>query len=103
MGLRRNIVCRIAIGQSLKTPGSVSVQELENEDGFEFNRYTLTGEYDSVFMALIVQDVGENLTDQEYFQTYLRNYIEQGVATLHEEYQKINSPVEFLVGLAGAK
>jgi DNA sulfur modification protein DndE len=87
----------------LRTPGSVTIEEPEDEDGFEFNRYTLTGEYDSTFKALIVQDVGRKLTDKEYFQEYLRNYIEHGVDVLNEEYQKINSPVEFLVGLASAK
>ena len=99
LGLRRNIICRLAVGRSLAEVKSVKDFKPKNSSGFEFNRYTLTGESDSIFKALINQHEGRKLTDDQYFPKFLRNHIERGVVLLYEEYEKINSPVDFLVGL----
>ena len=100
LGLRRNIVCRLAIGRSLAEKESVKTMDLKDSNGYEFNRYTLTGEYDSVFKALITQHEKKKLYDTEYFTKYLRNHIERGINLLYHEYERINSPVEFLVALS---
>jgi len=79
-----------------------SVRDIKPKDsaGYEFNRYTLTGEYDDVFKALIIQHEKENLDDALYFSIFLQNHIERGISLLHTEYEKINSPVDFLVALS---
>jgi len=61
LGLRRNIVCRLAIGRSLAENESVKTVDPKDSNGYEFNRYTLTGEYDSIFKALIIQHVSGDL------------------------------------------
>jgi len=99
LNLRRNIICRLAVGRSLDELKSVKDFRPKNSSGFEFNRYTLTGEFDEIFKALINQHEGRKLTDDQYFSSFLRNHIERGVVLLYEEYEKINSPVDFLVGL----
>ena len=53
LGLRRNIVCRLAVGRSLAERESVKDIKPKDNSGYEFNRYTLTGEYDEIFKALI--------------------------------------------------
>ena len=100
LGLRRNIVCRLAIGRSLAENESVKTVDPKDSNGYEFNRYTLTGEYDSIFKALIIQHEKKWVHDAEYFTKYLRNHIERGVNLLYYEYERINSPVEFLVTLS---
>ena len=55
LDLRRNIVCRLAIGRSLAEKGSVKNMKPKDSAGFEFNRYTLTGEDDEIFKALVKQ------------------------------------------------
>lgn len=100
LGLRRNVVCRLAIGRSLTEKESVGTMNPKDSNGYEFNRYTLTGEYDSVFKALIVQHERKKMHDAEYFAKYLRNHIERGINMLYHEYERINSPVEFLVALS---
>ena len=77
--------------------------EICNSNGFEFNRYTLTGKYDELFKALIIQHLGKKISDDEYFSYYLRNHIERGIDLLYNEYNKINSPIDFLVDLASGK
>ncbi len=97
--LRRNIICRMAIGESLKIKGSVKNYKLEDSIGFEFNRYTLTGEYDVIFKALITQHEKKRINDRDYIIIYLRNHIERGIQFLYMGFQKINSPIDFLTYL----
>lgn len=98
LDLRRNIVCRMAIGRSLAEKGSVKNMKPRDSAGFEFNRYTLTGEYDDIFKALVKQHEKE-LNDREYISTFLRNHIERGIQFLYIEYQRINSPIDFFADL----
>lgn len=99
LGLRRNIICRLAIGRSLIESTSVSKYEAEDNFGIEFNRYTITGNLDDIYKALVIQHEKKIMTDYEYFAKYLRNHIERGVGILYIEYLKVNSPIEFIVYL----
>jgi len=103
LGLRRNIVSRLAIGKSLSMKTSFELFEPADNNGYEFNRYTLTGDLDNIFKALIIQHEGRKLSDNQYFSVYLRKHIERGVHLLHADYNKVKSPIEFLVGLATQK
>ena len=98
LDLRRNIVCRLAIGRSLAEKGSVKNMKPKDSAGFEFNKYTLTGEYDEIFKALVKQHE-KKLDDREYISTFLRNHIERGIQFLYIEYQRINSPIDFFADL----
>ncbi|NMA30222.1 MAG: DndE family protein [Candidatus Methanofastidiosa archaeon] len=100
LNLRRNIICRLAIGRSLVDSSSVFEIEPLDNTGFEFNRYTLTGEHDNFFKLLIIQHEGKKFDDDTYFSIYLRNHIERGIEILYDEYQIINSPTEFLLFLS---
>lgn len=100
--LRRNIVCRLAVGKSLTEKETVKNLEFEDSAGFEFNRYTLTGNYDGLTKALIIQHGKKKISDSEYFSKYLRSHIERGINLLYLEYNKVNSPIEFLVQLASS-
>lgn len=51
-GLTPNILCRIGLCLSLSDP-SIPDPQSYDETGQEFNRYTLTGEMDIFFIALI--------------------------------------------------
>ena len=97
--LKRNILCRIAVGRSLSEPTSVEGQKPKDNLGFEFNKYTLTGDFDEIFKAIICQHAGKKLDDDQYFSDHFRNHIERGLGLLYFEFKKINSPTEFLVGL----
>ena len=79
LGLRRNIICRLAIGRSLVEKEGVIEFEHEDSLGYELNRTTVAGNHDALFRALITQHEGRKLNDFEYFSHYLRNHIERGV------------------------
>jgi len=100
LALRKNIICRLAVGRSLNEKKSIEEFETQDSSGYEFNRYTITGEHDGIYKALIVQYEKKKLDDKQYFTKYLRNHMERGIDLLYEEYEKINSPVEFLLMLS---
>ena len=57
-GLTPNLLCRLAICLSLSERTPPDPVRIEGE-GREFNRYTLTGPWDKLFVALIRQDCYE--------------------------------------------
>ncbi|MBL7074946.1 DNA sulfur modification protein DndE [candidate division KSB1 bacterium] len=96
---RRNIICRLAIGRSLAEKKSVKNLRPKDSAGYEFNRYTLTGEYDDIFKALVNQHERKRMDDREYISIFIRNHIERGIQLLYIEYQRINSPIDFFAVL----
>ena len=82
-GLTPNILCRIGFCHSLNIS---RIPEPENYDdqGQEFNRYTLTGEWDQLYIALLKErlesdrlDIDANLLPQ------FRAHINRGVISLY--------------------
>ncbi|MDD4437785.1 MAG: DndE family protein [Tissierellia bacterium] len=111
LDLRPNIVCRLALGRSLTINVSVKkYQRIEGEEKGvekvvpkEFNRFTLTGNEDALYKILIYQhEYGCNkvkISENQYYQGYFRLHLERGLDSLYYEYQRVNSPVQFLRSL----
>ncbi|HEY5557530.1 DNA sulfur modification protein DndE [Acetobacterium sp.] len=79
-GLTPNILCRYAIGLSLKSERPLDYKLDSN--GFEFQRSTLTGDEDLLIKELIKNDIGNYITDDEYMKKYLKAHIERGLLEL---------------------
>jgi DNA sulfur modification protein DndE len=99
LNLRNNIICRIAVGTSLTINESVKNYTAEDSKGLEFNRITLTGDHDLIFKALIVQHENAPIEEEIYFPHFFRNHLERGLDIIYNEYEKINSPVNYLMKL----
>ncbi|MFB6306682.1 MAG: DNA sulfur modification protein DndE [Flavobacteriales bacterium] len=71
-GLRPNVLARMGLCVSLEEPTIPNIDDYPADSDREFNRYTLTGEWDKLFIALLRQrcledDIEleeENLIDQ---------------------------------------
>jgi DNA sulfur modification protein DndE len=96
--LTPNILVRIAIGLSLRQEGVPNV-ELSDNNGLEFNRNTLTGEYDYIFKALITQHSQKELTEAEYFPDLFNAHLERGVRLLSNEYQHAGNSEKLMINL----
>jgi DNA sulfur modification protein DndE len=103
LDLKRNIICRLAVAESLSIDEPVENFTPTDSKGLEFNRPTLTGDQDLLFKSLITQHEKKPINDDTFFTKYFRNHIERGIDTLYKNYQKINSPVDFLMKLTEAK
>lgn len=64
-GITPNIICRMGFCMSLEEPGDPAVPDAKSDPGREINRFTLLGEYDAVFVALLIARLAreENLSD----------------------------------------
>lgn len=83
-GITPNILCRIGFCLSLRDP-IVPKPENYDEEGQEINRYTLTGEWDKFFIALMKErllkdrlDINNDLFPQ------LRAHINRGAISLYD-------------------
>ena len=85
-GLTPNLLCRAAIMLSLEE-GPVGGMTTPDEDGQEFNAYTLTGDYNGLIGALLrfVEETeagAERQLSNDELLGRLRFHIHRGVATL---------------------
>ncbi|MHA1410774.1 MAG: DNA sulfur modification protein DndE [Candidatus Odinarchaeia archaeon] len=81
-GLTPNILCRIAFCLSLKEPGLPETNQ--DSQGQEFNRYTLTGEWDSFYMALLKIRLMNDGLDPDMDQlARFKEHVERGVILLY--------------------
>ena len=54
-GVTPNLLCRLGFCLSLEEPGVPSEDRYPEDSDHEINRYTLLGEYDALFVALLRQ------------------------------------------------
>jgi len=87
-GLTPNLLCRIALCYSLETQKITQLIE-PAEDGQEFNRFTLTGEYDSYFIALIKERCkSDGIDPEKNFMKYFKLHLNNGIMAI---YSRINA------------
>jgi len=78
-GLTPNILCRIAICYSLNDPTIPNPADYD-EKGQELNRYTLTGEWDTFFIALVKERcIQDKLDPEKNLYDQLRAHLNRGV------------------------
>ena len=66
-GLTPNVLCRIGFTLSLEEPGCANPNAYPEDSGREINRYTLLGEYDATYVALLRQRMSEDVgTDSDF-------------------------------------
>jgi DNA sulfur modification protein DndE len=84
-GITPNLLCRMAIMVSLED-GPLGGASIPDEEGSEFNAYTLTGEYSALIAALLrwVEEgpSGQVELDNDVLLDRLRGHIHRGVGTL---------------------
>ena len=83
-------VMRLAIGLSLKnnTDPRIEFPERENDhDGATYQRITITGDFDEFYRALLIEQIGEKISENEIFPDLFNAHISRGVNILYDEYQ----------------
>jgi DNA sulfur modification protein DndE len=80
-GLTPNLLCRIGFCLSLGEPSIPNPDDYPEEDR-EFNRYTLLGEYDGLFVALLTQRCYQDGVDLSRISDYFRAHMNRGIVLL---------------------
>lgn len=87
-GLTPNLLCRIGFCLSLAEP-TIPNPENYPEEEREFNRYTLLGEYDALFVALLVERCLNDKIDLDKLSDYFRAHMNRGVVLLQQKTRSI--------------
>ena len=84
-GLTPNLICRLGFCLSLAEPGIPDPHMYSDGHVREFNRYTLTGQWDTFFFSLLrerlIQDGLDSETDLE---TQFKAHLSRGVLLLYK-------------------
>jgi len=80
-GLTPNILCRIGLCFSLSEPGMPD-PDLYPEEDREFNRYTLLGEWDDLYVALLKQRLLQDGLPEDEAERQFRAHLHRGVQSL---------------------
>lgn len=98
-GLTHQYLCRIAFCLSLAEAGKVDPNAFD-ERGLEFNRYTLTGEWDTIFLAYLREWIASNDSDPAFSETeWARAHINRGLTILPRRVRTL-SDIPALIGVA---
>jgi DNA sulfur modification protein DndE len=82
-GLTPNLLCRLGFCLSLAEPTNPRAEDYRDEDR-EFNRYTLLGEYDALFLALLRQRCFADGIPESELPEYFRAHMNRGVVLLQQ-------------------
>ena len=94
-GLTPNLLCRLGFCLSLAEPSLPRVDEYREEER-EFNRYTLLGEYDALFMALFKQRLNTDGINEDEMADYFRAHLNRGVTLLQQRTRSLGDLVALL-------
>ncbi|MGL5149315.1 MAG: DndE family protein [Clostridium sp.] len=78
---------KIAISLSLKEATSINEYKEADTNGLELQRSTVTGDFDSIFKALMEVNLNKHLSDDEYYPTYTKRHIDRGAELLNNLYK----------------
>ena len=95
------ILSKLAISMSLKSKEILRETDFKTDSyGLELNRQTITGEWDELYKSLIEMFEGKHLSDDDYFQKYLKAHLDRGARLIYSEFRYSN---DFLLDLLSEK
>lgn len=91
LGLTPNLICRLGFCLSLREPGIPDPSAYDEKSNREFNRYTLTGEWDSLFVALLKQRCSKDgLITLKDIDDQFRAHLNRGVLLIYQRVKHLN-------------
>src|ERR1035441_1776860 len=87
-GLTPNLLCRMGFCLSLEEIKIPNPSEFAEEER-EFNRYTLLGEYEALYIALLRQRLHQDGLGTEDLEGYFRAHLNRGITLLQQRVRNI--------------
>lgn len=92
------ILSKMAISISIKSGKPLDERDFHTDTyGLELNRQTITGEWDELYKSLIEMFEKKHLSDDDYFQKYLKAHLDRGARLLYSEFKYSNDFVMTLL------
>ena len=99
--LQPYILSKLAISMSIKSGKPLIDSDFTTDSyGLEFNRQTITGEFDLLYKCLIEMFEKKHISDDDYFQKYLKAHLDRGAAMIHSEFRYHK---DFILALVNSK
>lgn len=98
-GMTPNLLCRLGFCISLAEPGVINPEAYPEEDR-EFNRYTLLGEYDPLFIALLRQRCWREGVATDELPDYFRAHLNRGILLLQKRLKSLADIPRFVAEAA---
>src|SRR5260370_9935981 len=97
-GLTPNLLCRLGFCLSL-TEHSIPDPQLYLEgQAREFNRYTLTGQWDTFFFALLRERLGQDgLNIETDLEAYFKAHLSRGVLMLYQRMKNLEDLADLVM------
>ena len=93
-------LAKISISLALNSGFKVGDSPLiDDNDGLDLNRQTITGENDVLFKAMIDLNEGKYIDEEDYFPGYVKQYIDYGAKLLEQEMKYSRNFYTHLVSL----
>lgn len=89
-GLTPNLLCRLGLCLSLNDPTPLDPAQYPEDGPREINRYTLTGPWDSLFVALLKERCYKDGFGEEVLEDQFRAHINRGVLTLYKQVRDLS-------------
>jgi DNA sulfur modification protein DndE len=89
-GLTPNLLCRLGFCLSLAEPGIPDPQLYADGQAREFNRYTLTGQWDLFFFSLLRERLAQDELDPEaHLEAQFKAHLSRGVLLLYQRLKNL--------------
>jgi len=96
-GLTPNILCRIGFCLSLNEPTRPNPADYLPNSDREIDRHTLTGPWDSLFVALIKERCWQDgITDEDVIAEQFKAHIDRGVLLLYKRVRSLNDLAQLM-------
>jgi len=100
--LTPNILCRIGFCLSLSEGESPDCSQ-HTEDGMEFNRYTLLGDCDALYIGLLRERLrGDGLDPVKDLPAHFRGHLNRGVEIVTRRVRSLQNILELIPNFKGA-
>jgi DNA sulfur modification protein DndE len=90
-GLTPNLLCRLGFCLSLEEPGIPDPELYADGQAREFNRYTLTGQWDLFFFSLLRERLANDGLDSETeLESQFKGHLGRGITLLYQRVRSIS-------------
>jgi DNA sulfur modification protein DndE len=97
-GLTPNLLCRLGICLSLAEDGVPDPGLYADGQKREFNRYTLTGQWDHLFLGLVRERlVRDGLDSEGQLETQFKAHLSRGVLLLYQRVKNLTDLMDLVV------
>lgn len=97
-GLTPNLLCRIGFCLSLAEPGIPDPNLYSDGQGREFNRYTLTGQWDLFFFSLLRERMAKDgLNIEKELESQFKAHLSRGVTLLNQRLKSLTDLTELVL------